>query len=169
VAKPEWGVKRGCLKCGTKFYDFSREPIVCPNCKSSFRAEDFARPKRGARPESKIEAAPAVVKKRAKLAEPEEAEAGVADDDLDVDIDDEEVDDVDLADDDAADAEDAGDDDAGEERALAGDAGVADGSDDPDEEDDGADDVLEAEDEDEDLESQLTGEIDADFRKEDVG
>ncbi len=26
------GVKRGCPKCSTKFYDFARSPILCPKC-----------------------------------------------------------------------------------------------------------------------------------------
>jgi uncharacterized protein (TIGR02300 family) len=32
VAKPELGVKRLCAHCGTKFYDLSRSPILCPKC-----------------------------------------------------------------------------------------------------------------------------------------
>ena len=31
MAKPEWGTKR-TGPCGTKFYDFNKRPIVCPNC-----------------------------------------------------------------------------------------------------------------------------------------
>jgi len=32
VAKPELGTKRLCGHCGTKFYDLSKNPIVCPKC-----------------------------------------------------------------------------------------------------------------------------------------
>lgn len=32
MAKPELGVKRLCAHCGTKFYDLSRSPILCPKC-----------------------------------------------------------------------------------------------------------------------------------------
>jgi len=32
VAKPELGTKRICASCGAKFYDLSRDPIVCPKC-----------------------------------------------------------------------------------------------------------------------------------------
>jgi len=32
VAKPELGTKRLCASCGVKFYDLSKEPIVCPKC-----------------------------------------------------------------------------------------------------------------------------------------
>ena len=31
MAKPEWGTKR-TGPCGTKFYDFNKRPIICPNC-----------------------------------------------------------------------------------------------------------------------------------------
>src|SRR5262245_47554668 len=32
VAKPELGTKRLCGNCGAKFYDLSKDPIVCPKC-----------------------------------------------------------------------------------------------------------------------------------------
>ena len=32
VAKPELGTKRLCTNCGAKFYDLSKDPIVCPTC-----------------------------------------------------------------------------------------------------------------------------------------
>jgi uncharacterized protein (TIGR02300 family) len=32
VAKPELGTKRLCSNCGAKFYDLSKNPIVCPKC-----------------------------------------------------------------------------------------------------------------------------------------
>src|SRR3989442_15044093 len=32
VAKPELGTKRLCTNCGVKFYDLSKDPIVCPKC-----------------------------------------------------------------------------------------------------------------------------------------
>ena len=31
MAKAEWGTKR-TGPCGTKFYDFNKRPIICPNC-----------------------------------------------------------------------------------------------------------------------------------------
>jgi len=31
MAKPEWGRKR-IGPCGTKFYDFNKEPVICPGC-----------------------------------------------------------------------------------------------------------------------------------------
>ena len=32
MAKPELGTKRLCMNCGAKFYDLSKDPIVCPKC-----------------------------------------------------------------------------------------------------------------------------------------
>ena len=32
MAKPELGTKRLCGHCGVKFYDLSKDPIVCPKC-----------------------------------------------------------------------------------------------------------------------------------------
>jgi uncharacterized protein (TIGR02300 family) len=32
VSKPELGTKRLCGSCGAKFYDLHRDPIVCPKC-----------------------------------------------------------------------------------------------------------------------------------------
>jgi uncharacterized protein (TIGR02300 family) len=36
MPKDEWGTKRACPKCTIKFYDLSRDPIVCPSCEASF-------------------------------------------------------------------------------------------------------------------------------------
>src|SRR5271166_5801246 len=46
VANPEWGTKRICQSCGTKFYDLQREPIVCPKCRSEFDPEAFLKTRR---------------------------------------------------------------------------------------------------------------------------
>ena len=32
MAKADWGNKRNCLSCPSKFYDFNRKPILCPSC-----------------------------------------------------------------------------------------------------------------------------------------
>jgi len=32
MPKPEWGVKRVCGACGTRFYDLGKEEVECPNC-----------------------------------------------------------------------------------------------------------------------------------------
>ena len=38
MAKPELGTKRLCPGCGAKFYDLSKDPIVCPKCDTVFVA-----------------------------------------------------------------------------------------------------------------------------------
>ena len=37
MAKPELGTKRQCQNCGAKFYDLSKDPIVCPKCGTVFQ------------------------------------------------------------------------------------------------------------------------------------
>ena len=32
MANADWGTKRNCVSCSTKFYDFNRDPILCPSC-----------------------------------------------------------------------------------------------------------------------------------------
>ncbi len=40
MAKAEWGEKRQCPKCGTRFYDLGNfEPIVCISCEQKFKPE----------------------------------------------------------------------------------------------------------------------------------
>ena len=36
MAKPDLGSKRQCLNCGTKFFDLSKDPILCPKCGTVF-------------------------------------------------------------------------------------------------------------------------------------
>jgi len=36
VAKPELGTKRLCGSCAAKFYDLSKDPIICPKCGTTF-------------------------------------------------------------------------------------------------------------------------------------
>ena len=43
MAKPELGSKRQCLECGAKFFDFSKDPIVCPKCGTVFRVAPLPR------------------------------------------------------------------------------------------------------------------------------
>jgi uncharacterized protein (TIGR02300 family) len=32
MAKPELGTKRVCVACGTRFYDLTKSPAICPKC-----------------------------------------------------------------------------------------------------------------------------------------
>jgi len=36
VAKLDLGTKRLCASCGAKFYDLTKQPIVCPKCETVF-------------------------------------------------------------------------------------------------------------------------------------
>ncbi|HLH93893.1 MAG TPA: TIGR02300 family protein [Xanthobacteraceae bacterium] len=48
MAKPELGTKRLCGNCGAKFYDLSKDPIVCPKCHTVLQLAALTR----ARPEA---------------------------------------------------------------------------------------------------------------------
>ena len=50
VAKPEWGAKRICPNCGTRYYDLLHDPIVCPKCSTPFDPEAFLRARRARAP-----------------------------------------------------------------------------------------------------------------------
>jgi len=90
MAKPELGLKRVCVACGTKFYDLTRAPAICPKCGTEQPAE-----------QPRLKRAPAAVderlKKRAVVAEAD-AEDGV---EVETDADDEAIEDADELEDDA--------------------------------------------------------------------
>jgi uncharacterized protein (TIGR02300 family) len=76
MVKVELGLKRACLTCDMRFYDFKRSPIICPGCGTEFDLENLLKGR-------KSRAAPKSV-----------AKAGVSDDADDLDeteLDDEEV------------------------------------------------------------------------------
>lgn len=89
------------MSCGAKFYDLSRDPIVCPKCGTVFQATALSR---AAAPVVARAAAPAAADDDEaeietggpELVSLEDVEAGEADKDLPVD-------DIDIADDDVAD------------------------------------------------------------------
>ena len=47
MAKPEWGRKRTCPSCNTKYYDFKKSPIICPSCGSEFDTDLLLRSRKG--------------------------------------------------------------------------------------------------------------------------
>jgi len=71
VAKPELGTKRLCSNCGAKFYDLSKDPIVCPKCHTVL---ELAAPSARARPEPAA-AARAAAPVEEEVAAPETPEA----------------------------------------------------------------------------------------------
>ncbi len=82
MSKPEWGAKRICPNCGTRYYDMRRDPITCPKCGAPFDAEFLvkARKTRAVAPAVADEdVAPLDEELEADLAaEPDEAQAEVA-------------------------------------------------------------------------------------------
>jgi uncharacterized protein (TIGR02300 family) len=46
MVKPEWGTKRSCPKCGTRFYDLQKdEPVTCINCGFAWEPEPILKSK----------------------------------------------------------------------------------------------------------------------------
>lgn len=46
MARPEWGTKRLCPNCGTRYYDMRHDPIVCPHCGTAFDPEALLKTRR---------------------------------------------------------------------------------------------------------------------------
>ena len=83
MAKPELGLKRVCVACGTKFYDLTRAPAICPKCGTEQPAEQprLRRPGGSAVADEKL-------KKRAVVAEVEGEEVELEDVEADETIED---------------------------------------------------------------------------------
>lgn len=41
MPKEEWGTKRLCPHCQTRFYDLQKDPMTCPACGAQFTAESL--------------------------------------------------------------------------------------------------------------------------------
>lgn len=41
MPKEEWGTKRLCPHCSTRFYDLQRDPMTCPSCGAEFTADSL--------------------------------------------------------------------------------------------------------------------------------
>ena len=76
MAKPELGTKRLCGHCGTKFYDLSKNPIVCPKCATVFQvaAASTSRSRAEAAAPAAPVARPPVKEPVAEVPEPQETE-----------------------------------------------------------------------------------------------
>ena len=77
MAKPEWGAKRICPSCGTRYYDLLRKPVICPKCATPFDPEAFLKSRR-ARPAAPVEkeVEPVGAEEAESDLDTEEAEAG---------------------------------------------------------------------------------------------
>ncbi len=95
MAKPEWGSKRTCPKCGNRFYDLTKDdPVTCIACGNVWTPEPVLKSKQP------------MPYEEAKKAEPEKQDADLSDD-LDIDVDE----DAEISPDDEVDI--GGDDDLG--------------------------------------------------------
>lgn len=100
MPKDEWGVKRLCPTCHTRFYDLRRNPMTCPSCNAVFSLEALL----GNRVQSTVSARKAVVPPKAAeldddiVLEDEEDDGVELEDDLLEDDEDETVDLDDLTD-----------------------------------------------------------------------
>lgn len=79
MVKPEWGLKRICPNCGTRYYDFGREPATCPACGTVYDPEALLKSRR-ARPGLGEEPRKVAVKSSSRVADFEDASAVDADD-----------------------------------------------------------------------------------------
>lgn len=91
MAKAEWGTKRQCPKCGTRFYDLANTPIVCVACGHSFEPESILKSKQSAG-HAEIMAA----KHKADAKKAAELEEDFLDEELDIEDIDEDADDDDV-------------------------------------------------------------------------
>ena len=47
MSNPEWGIKRVCPSCSIKYYDFNKEPIICPKCEFIFDPDLLLKSRKG--------------------------------------------------------------------------------------------------------------------------
>tara|TARA_B100001248_G_C27019468_1_gene291304 strand:- start:40 stop:459 length:420 start_codon:yes stop_codon:yes gene_type:complete len=55
MSNPEWGIKRACPSCGIKYYDFKKNPIICPKCEFEFDPDLLLKSRKGRSIVSKTE------------------------------------------------------------------------------------------------------------------
>jgi uncharacterized protein (TIGR02300 family) len=95
MPKDEWGVKRLCPSCSTRFYDLQHDPMTCPNCGATFTVDSLTAAKaKVVRPE-KVKPEPADIEELPGI-DADDDEVIEADDDLDDEILEDEEDNVDL-------------------------------------------------------------------------
>lgn len=82
MAKPDLGMKRQCLSCGSKFYDLNRSPILCPKCGALFQVAQLQRRPEPVKAEAQDEEEDVVDTAGAELVPLEEADGDTADKDL---------------------------------------------------------------------------------------
>src|SRR4051812_27640095 len=97
MVKPEWGTKRTCPKCSTRFYDLTNDnPVHCIECgtewvpepvlksKQPMAFEPAAAPAKEPAPDPELEAEELAVDEDAEISADEEVDIDTGDDDLGV-------------------------------------------------------------------------------------
>lgn len=94
MPKDEWGTKRVCPHCTSRFYDLRKDPMACPNCGTIFTLESLTAVKAKALRPEKVKPEPVDIED---LPEIDADEEGIdTDEDLDDEILEDEEDSVDL-------------------------------------------------------------------------
>ena len=107
MPKEEWGTKRLCPHCNTRFYDLSNDPMTCPACCAEFTLESLT----SGRARSLIsEKTAARDTDQTDLVDDEDLDDDADSGDLDDDLLDDDDDDGDVSLDDIADVPDSDDD-----------------------------------------------------------
>ncbi len=95
MPKDEWGVKRVCPTCSTRFYDLRTDPMTCPTCGATFTLESLTAVKAKAPRPEKVKPEPTEAEDLPEIDADEEV-IDDSDDDLADDILEDEDDNVDL-------------------------------------------------------------------------
>ena len=75
MVKPEWGTKRTCPKCGTRFYDLEKDnPVTCIDCGAAWEPDPILKSKQ-----------PLPFDAPKKEVEEKVADTDLSEDDLDID------------------------------------------------------------------------------------
>ena len=106
MPKEEWGTKRLCPHCATRFYDLRNDPMTCPACGAEFTVESLT----SGRSRSLISEKTAAADNRNELVDDEDLDDDADSSDLDDDLLDDDDDDGDVSLDEIADMPDSDDD-----------------------------------------------------------
>ena len=106
MPKEEWGTKRLCPHCNTRFYDLNNDPMTCPACGAEFTVESLS----SGRSRSLISEKTAAADNRNELVDDEDLDDDADSGDLDDDLLDDDDDDGDVSLDDIADVADSDED-----------------------------------------------------------
>jgi uncharacterized protein (TIGR02300 family) len=94
MVKPEWGTKRTCPKCATRFYDLGKdEPVTCIECGNAWMPEPILKSKQPMPFEAATEVPEKAETQDDDLAAevPDEDEEPSADDEVDLATDDDDL------------------------------------------------------------------------------